>query len=247
MQNAWMYSGRRHGADERLLQEVQHLRHSVPATPAPRWAAGSARRSRTLADLNGLKMRIGGFAGTRACEARRGAAADRRRRNLSGAGEGHDRRRRMGRPLRRREARLLQGRAVLLLSRLVGRRRRCSTTSSTSTSGTRCRRPTRRSCAPRPPMANEWMLSKYDARNPAALQAAASAAGAQLRPFPQAVMDACCKAANEVYAEDRRPRTPTSRRCCDAMLAFRNDAVSVVAGRRIHLRQLHDPHRARAA
>ncbi len=34
-----------------------------------------------------------------ASEARLRAAADRRRRHLSGAGEGHDRRRRMGRPL----------------------------------------------------------------------------------------------------------------------------------------------------
>ena len=59
-------------------------------------------------------------------QARRGAAADRRRRHLSGAGEGHDRCRRVGRPLRRPEARLQQGRAVLLLSRLVGGQpRRC--------------------------------------------------------------------------------------------------------------------------
>ena len=54
---------------------------------------------KTVDDLKGLKMRIGGFAGKRAAEARRGAAADRRRRHLSGAGEGHHRRRRMGRPL----------------------------------------------------------------------------------------------------------------------------------------------------
>jgi hypothetical protein len=47
--------------------------------------------------------------------ARRGAAADRRRRHLSGPREGHDRRLRMGRSVRRREARLQQGRQVLLL------------------------------------------------------------------------------------------------------------------------------------
>ena len=40
---------------------------------------------------------------------------------------------------------------------LVGRRRRCCTTSSTSRSGTRCRRPTSRSCGPRPRCANDWM------------------------------------------------------------------------------------------
>ena len=54
---------------------------------------------KTVADLNGLKFRIGGFAGQRAAEARRRAAAARRRRHLSGAGEGHHRRRRMGRSL----------------------------------------------------------------------------------------------------------------------------------------------------
>ena len=56
-------------------------------------------------------------------EGRRRAAADRRRRHLSCAREGHDRRGRVGRSLRRREARLREGRQVLLLSRLVGARR----------------------------------------------------------------------------------------------------------------------------
>ncbi|CAA9263864.1 MAG: TRAP transporter solute receptor, unknown substrate 6, partial [uncultured Acetobacteraceae bacterium] len=55
-------------------------------------------------------------------QARRGAAADRRRRDLSVAGEGHHRRRRVDRALRRREARLQPRRALLLLPGLVGRR-----------------------------------------------------------------------------------------------------------------------------
>ena len=60
----------------------------------------------------------------RPCDAEAGlcSAAACRRRHLSGAGEGHHRRGGMGWSLRRREARLLQGRAALLLSRLVGRR-----------------------------------------------------------------------------------------------------------------------------
>ena len=53
-------------------------------------------------------------------DAGHGAAADSRRRHLPGAGKGHDRRRGMGRPVRRREARLLQGRQELLLPGLVG-------------------------------------------------------------------------------------------------------------------------------
>ncbi|MFO1105733.1 MAG: TRAP transporter substrate-binding protein [Amaricoccus sp.] len=48
--------------------------------------------------------------------------------------------------------------------------------------------------------ANADMLAKYDARNPAALRRLV-AGGAQLRAFPQDVMDAGYTAANEVYAE----------------------------------------------
>ena len=40
--------GRRHGARQRVLQEIRRDRISPAATPAPRWAAGSARRSRPL-------------------------------------------------------------------------------------------------------------------------------------------------------------------------------------------------------
>jgi TRAP-type mannitol/chloroaromatic compound transport system substrate-binding protein len=45
-------------------------------------------------------------------------------------------------------------------------------------------------------LANEWMLAKYDANNPAALRSLV-ADGAQLRPFNQAVLDASYKAANQ--------------------------------------------------
>ena len=43
-----------------------------------------------------------------------------------------------------------------------------------------------------------WTLSKYDALNPVALRRLISA-GAQLRAFPQPVLEACYKAANEIY------------------------------------------------
>ena len=79
-----------------------------------------------------------------------------------------------------------------------------------------------RSCGPRPSMANEWMQAKYDARNPAALKRLV-AGGAQLRPFPQPVMDACCKAAIELYAETSAKTNADFKKVCDAMLAFRND------------------------
>ncbi len=48
--------------------------------------------------------------------------------------------------------------------------------------------------------ANEHMMAKYDVGNPAALRRLVSV-GAQLRPFPEPVLDACFKAANETYAE----------------------------------------------
>ena len=63
MQTAWLHFGG--GMD--LLNEF-YKKSNFFALPCrqhrhARWAAGSARRSRTVDDLNGLKMRIGGFAG----------------------------------------------------------------------------------------------------------------------------------------------------------------------------------------
>ena len=70
-------------------------------------------------------------------------------------------------------------------------------------------------------MANIWMTAKYDAENPQALKRLL-AAGTQLRPFPQPVMEACLKAANEVYAEISASNADF-KKIWDNMLAFRND------------------------
>jgi TRAP-type mannitol/chloroaromatic compound transport system substrate-binding protein len=48
--------------------------------------------------------------------------------------------------------------------------------------------------------ANVYMLARYDAKNPDALRRLV-AGGAQLRAFPRAVMEACEKAAFELYGE----------------------------------------------
>ena len=58
--------------------------------------------------------------------------------------------------------------------------------------------------------ANIHMVAKYDARNTEALRRLVSA-GAQLRQFPRAVMEACLQAANELYVElaDRSPEFKT--------------------------------------
>ena len=72
-----------------FFTEAQCLRASRRQHRLRRWAAGSARRSRRVADLQGLKMRIGGLAGSVAGQARRrcrsrSAAATSTRRSSSG-------------------------------------------------------------------------------------------------------------------------------------------------------------------
>jgi TRAP-type mannitol/chloroaromatic compound transport system substrate-binding protein len=66
------------------------------------------------------------------------------------------------------------------------------------------------------------MMAKYDAKNPAALIDLVRNGGAQLRAFPQEVLDACYKAALEVYAETSA-KNPKFKKIYDSMLAFRND------------------------
>ncbi|NEU13399.1 ABC transporter substrate-binding protein [Methylobacterium sp. BTF04] len=63
--------------------------------------------------------------------------------------------------------------------------------------------------------------AKYDARNPRALRRLV-AAGAQLRPFPQEVMEAALKNANDVYAEIGG-KNPDFKRVYEAMKTFRNE------------------------
>ena len=70
-------------------------------------------------------------------------------------------------------------------------------------------------------LANEWMQSKYDAGNPAALKRLV-AGGAQLRPFSPAVLDACLKSANELYAETSAANADF-KKIFDNILPFRND------------------------
>jgi len=69
--------------------------------------------------------------------------------------------------------------------------------------------------------ANVEETAKYDTRNPAALKRLV-AAGAQLRPFSQPIMEASLKAANEVYA-DISSKNPDFKKVYDNMIAFRSD------------------------
>jgi len=72
-------------------------------------------------------------------------------------------------------------------------------------------------------LANEWMVAKYDASNPAALRKLLAEDVVKLRQFPAPVMDASLKAAFEVYAEVSA-RNADFKKVWDAVLTFRNDA-----------------------
>ncbi|GAB6845957.1 TRAP-type mannitol/chloroaromatic compound transport system substrate-binding protein [Methylorubrum rhodinum] len=68
---------------------------------------------------------------------------------------------------------------------------------------------------------NAEVQARYDARNPQALRRLVSG-GAQLRPFPQEVMETAWKAANEVYA-DLSAKNPDFKRIYEALRTFRNE------------------------
>ncbi|WP_444455482.1 TRAP transporter substrate-binding protein [Rhodobacter capsulatus] len=65
------------------------------------------------------------------------------------------------------------------------------------------------------------MLQKYDQKNPAALKSLV-ANGAQLRPFSQEILEACFNASQEVYAE-MTATNPAFKKIYDSMVAFRAD------------------------
>ena len=70
-------------------------------------------------------------------------------------------------------------------------------------------------------LANETMQARYDNLNPAALKRLVGG-GVQLRPFSQAIMEASLKAANEVYAETSATN-PDFKKAYDSMAAYRSD------------------------
>jgi TRAP-type mannitol/chloroaromatic compound transport system substrate-binding protein len=70
--------------------------------------------------------------------------------------------------------------------------------------------------------ANTIMQAKYDVVNVPALKRLVGA-GAQLRPFPPDVMEACLKASGELYAEISA-KNPDFKKAIDAMTAYRSDA-----------------------
>src|SRR5476649_2547679 len=68
-------------------------------------------------------------------------------------------------------------------------------------------------------LADTTMMARYDMRNPPALRRLALG-GAEPRPFSEAVLDACFKATNEVYAEICA-KNASFKQMYDAMVAIR--------------------------
>ena len=71
--------------------------------------------------------------------------------------------------------------------------------------------------------ANVHMVAKYDNANPAALRRLV-AGGAQLRPYPQPVMDASLAAANELY-DEHSAKFPEFAKFYEAVKKYRADEV----------------------
>jgi TRAP-type mannitol/chloroaromatic compound transport system substrate-binding protein len=71
--------------------------------------------------------------------------------------------------------------------------------------------------------ANNWMLAKYDFVNAQALRRMVGQ-GTELRSFPQPIMEASLKAANELYGE-LSAKSPDFKKAYDSMVAFRGEVL----------------------
>ena len=71
--------------------------------------------------------------------------------------------------------------------------------------------------------ANTWMVAKYDAQNPAALKRLVGG-GTQLRKFSNEILGAAYKASLEVYKE-ASDKSPAFKRIYESMTAFRSEQL----------------------
>jgi TRAP-type mannitol/chloroaromatic compound transport system substrate-binding protein len=69
--------------------------------------------------------------------------------------------------------------------------------------------------------ANTWMAARYDMQNPTALKRLV-AGGTQLRPFSNEILDACLKATNELWGEISA-KNADFKKTIEAMQAYRSD------------------------
>jgi len=84
---------------------------------------------------------------------------------------------------------------------------------------------------------NVWIPAKYDAQNPEALRRLV-ASGTKLRAFPKPVLEACEKASYELY-EELKAKSAHWKRIYPAWKKIPRRSVPVVPRGRIDLRQLH--------
>ena len=125
-----------------------------------------------------------------------------------------------------------------------GKAARCCSPSSISTSGTRCRRPTRRSSSRPAHYANTWMIGEVRSAQSAGAQAPARRRREAARLLA-GDHGSLLQGGEGAAWRNRQGRMRASRRCTNSMTAFTQQRLSVVPGRRIGLRLLHDPPLAR--
>jgi TRAP-type mannitol/chloroaromatic compound transport system substrate-binding protein len=70
-------------------------------------------------------------------------------------------------------------------------------------------------------LVTSWMVPKYDASNPAALRRLV-AAGTELRPFPRSVLEPCFNEAYKYY-DELSAKDPKFKKIYDSLKAFRTD------------------------
>jgi hypothetical protein len=199
---------RRRGDRQHLARRSSTPTASRPATPARRWAAGSARRSRPSTISRASSSASAAWAG-RSSRASAPFRSRSHRRHLSGAGAGTIDAAEFVGPYDDEKLGFYkvaknyyfpgwwEGSAMLHL---------CINLEKWNALPKSYQSLVRQACD----AANTWMLAKYDHVNAAALKRLI-ANGAVLKPFPMPVMEACYKATNEQFAEIAA-RTPTSRR-----------------------------------
>jgi len=173
---------------------------SRPAIPARRWAAGTRKEIKTVDDLKGLKFRIGGWAGSVLSklgvvpqQIAGGDIYPALEKGTIDAAEwvGPYDDEKLG----------FYKVAKYYYYPAGGKATRSSRPTSISASGSSLPKSYQAILEDACAATDMWMTSKYDAENPAALRRLV-ANGTVLRPFSKEILDACYKAAYELYADE---------------------------------------------
>ena len=183
---------------------------SRPATPARRWAAGSARRSSTVADLQRREDAHRRLRRRGDLEARRRAAADRRRRHLSGAREGHRSMRPNGSgPMTTRSSASTRSRRTITIP--AGGRAARAARLVTKDKWDELPKNYQAILTAAGAYANDEMMAKYDIAEPEGA-ARAGRRRREAQPVPAGRDGGLLQGGEGRLRRAQRPRTPTSRR-----------------------------------